>query len=89
MSDCCLSGKVHSGSPKGKEEEIGGIPVYTSTPQNGSKEKSVIFIVDSMMTPLHRFSRAVPTDSFSLLVFGWKFTNTRLLADMVTRDFCP
>jgi len=51
MSDCCLSGKVHSGSPKGKEEEIGGIPVYVSTPQNGSNEKSVIFIVDSMLEP--------------------------------------
>ena len=53
MSDCCLSGKVHSGTPKGKEEEIGGIPVYVSTPQNGSKEKSVIFIVDSMSMLAH------------------------------------
>lgn len=47
MSDCCLSGKVNSGTPKGKEEEIGGIPVYVSAPQSGSKEKSVIFLVDS------------------------------------------
>ena len=29
------------------------------------------------------------TDSIYLLVFGWKFANTRLLADMVTRAICP
>lgn len=54
MSDCCLSGKVNSGTPKGKEEEIGGIPVYVSSPQSGSKEKSVVFLVDSKPTPRDR-----------------------------------
>ena len=60
MSSCCLSGKVHEGKPKGREQEIAGLQTYVAEPENGDKSKTVIFLVD---------------------IFGWKFPNTRLLAD--------
>ena len=46
MSSCCFSGKVHQGQPTGREDEIGGLSTYVSEPQNGSKEKTIIFITD-------------------------------------------
>ena len=51
MSSCCLSGKVHEGKQAGREDQIGGLETYISEPQNGSKEKSIIFIVDSTLIP--------------------------------------
>lgn len=50
MSSCCLSGKVKEGKPIGQVEEIGGLRTYVSAPESGSKEKSVIFLVDSQST---------------------------------------
>jgi len=47
MSSCCLSGKVHKGKPTGREDQIGGLETYISEPQNGSKEKTIVFICDS------------------------------------------
>jgi len=46
MSSCCLSGKVHEGTPTGKVETIDSLPTYVSAPQDGSKAKSIIFLVD-------------------------------------------
>jgi len=46
MSSCCLSGKVKEGKPTGRVEEIGGLRTYVSAPENDSKEKSIIFLVD-------------------------------------------
>ncbi|MCJ1478034.1 hypothetical protein MMC13_006709 [Lambiella insularis] len=46
MSSCCLSGTLHSGTPKGHVEEIGGLQTYVSEPESKSKAKTVIFIVD-------------------------------------------
>ncbi|KAK5269512.1 hypothetical protein LTR96_005208 [Exophiala xenobiotica] len=72
MSACCLSGSVHSGTPSGREDTIGGLPCYISEPSssssssssepssNSSKSAAVVFLVD---------------------IFGWKFKNVRLLAD--------
>jgi len=51
LSSCCLSGKLHDGKPTGREDEIGGLSTYISEPKNGSKEKSIIFICDSMISP--------------------------------------
>lgn len=51
MSSCCLSGKVHEGKPVGREDQIGGLETYISEPQNGSKEKTIIFICDSTSSP--------------------------------------
>jgi len=64
MSECCLSGKVQSGTPVGRVEEIAGLQTYVSEPENGSKAKTVIFLVD---------------------IFGWEFTNVRLLADQYAK----
>lgn len=47
MSSCCLSGKIQNGQPKGREEEIAGLATYVSEPENGSKTKTLIFLVDS------------------------------------------
>ncbi|KAL1304956.1 hypothetical protein AAFC00_003866 [Neodothiora populina] len=60
MSSCCLSGKIQNGQPKGREEQIAGLETYVSEPTDGSKKKTIVFLVD---------------------IFGWKFPNTRLLAD--------
>lgn len=46
MSKCCLSGSVHSGTPKGREEQIGGIDVYVSEPESKSTAKTIVFITD-------------------------------------------
>jgi len=46
MSSCCLSGKVQNSKPEGQVEEIGGLKCYVAAPENGSKEKSIIFLVD-------------------------------------------
>ncbi|KAL2057130.1 hypothetical protein ABVK25_002869 [Lepraria finkii] len=48
MSSCCLSGKVHQGKQAGREDEIGGLSAHVSGPSNGSKEKTIVFICDSM-----------------------------------------
>jgi len=46
MSECCLSGKVHEGTPTGKVETINGLQTYVATPKDGSKAKSIVFLVD-------------------------------------------
>ncbi len=47
MSDCCLSGKVHEGIPTGKIETIDNLQTYIAAPKDGSKAKSIVFLVDS------------------------------------------
>lgn len=47
MSSCCLSGKLQSGKPQGREETIGGVATYVSEPEGGSKAKTLVFLVDS------------------------------------------
>ncbi|ETN44111.1 uncharacterized protein HMPREF1541_10661 [Cyphellophora europaea CBS 101466] len=46
MGACCLSGSVHSGTPKGREDNIGGLDTYVSEPQSKSTAKSIVFITD-------------------------------------------
>jgi hypothetical protein len=47
QGECCLSGKVHEGTPTGYVETIDNLKTYISAPQNGSKAKTIIFLVDS------------------------------------------
>jgi hypothetical protein len=47
VSECCLSGKVHEGTPTGKIETIDNLQTYVAAPKDGSKAKSIVFIVDS------------------------------------------
>jgi len=46
MSSCCLSGKVHEGTPTGKVETIDNLSTYVAAPEGGSKAKTVVFIAD-------------------------------------------
>ncbi|KAI5240458.1 dienelactone hydrolase family protein-like protein [Aureobasidium subglaciale] len=46
MSSCCLTGKVQEGTPKGHVETIAGLQTYVAEPKDGSKWKTVIFLVD-------------------------------------------
>lgn len=46
MSSCCLSGKIHDGTPVGYVEEIAGIQTYVTEPESKSKAKTVVFLVD-------------------------------------------
>lgn len=54
MSSCCLSGKIHDGTPVGHVEEIGGLQTYVSEPESKSKAKTIIFLVDSKASWRHR-----------------------------------
>lgn len=46
LSSCCISGSVHSGTPRGREDTIGGIATYIAEPSDKSTAKSVVFVVD-------------------------------------------
>ena len=46
MSACCLSGTIASGTPKGREETIGGLPTYVAEPADGSKAKTIVVLSD-------------------------------------------
>lgn len=46
MGDCCVSGHIHSGTPKGTVETIGGCKTYVAKASSGSKAQTVIFITD-------------------------------------------
>jgi len=46
MSECCLSGKVHDGTPTGKVETIDNLQTYVAAPEDGSKTKTIVFLVD-------------------------------------------
>lgn len=46
MSSCCLSGTVANGTPKGREDTIGGLDTYISEPEGKSTAKSIVFLVD-------------------------------------------
>lgn len=48
MSACCLSGKVHEGTPTGRVDTIGGLQTYIAEPEGGSTAKTIVFLVDSM-----------------------------------------
>lgn len=47
MSACCLSGKVHDGTPSGKVEIINNLQTYVAAPKDGSNVKTIVFITDS------------------------------------------
>lgn len=46
MSGCCLSGKINDGTPTGKIETIDNLQTYVAAPKDGSKAKSIVFLVD-------------------------------------------
>lgn len=46
LSSCCISGSVHSGTPSGREDTIGGIATYIAEPSDKSTAKTVVFLVD-------------------------------------------
>lgn len=56
MSSCCLSGHIANGTPSGTEEQIGGLQTYVAAPKDGSKKKSIVFLVDSQYYVIPRIS---------------------------------
>lgn len=54
VSSCCLSGKIAEGKPKGRVEEIAGLQTYVAEPEDGSKTKTIVFIVDSTSFAIHQ-----------------------------------
>jgi hypothetical protein len=48
-SDCCLSGKVHQGTPNGSIETIDGLQTYVAAPKDGSKAKTIVFLVSKVL----------------------------------------
>jgi len=45
LSDCCLTGHIHTGTPRGREETIGGLPTYV-TGDVKDKAKTIVFLHD-------------------------------------------
>ena len=72
MGECCLSGSVHSGTPTGREDTIGGLPCYIAEPSSPS---------DQATTNTSVAANKRPAVIFLVDIFGWKFPNLRLLAD--------
>lgn len=66
MSSCCLSGHVQQGTPKGHVETIAGLQTYVAEPKDGSKWKTVIFLVDSESSCLIHYHIAEQLTYFSL-----------------------
>ncbi|KXS99343.1 hypothetical protein AC578_8985 [Pseudocercospora eumusae] len=46
MGSCCMSGHLASGTPKGREETIAGLPTYVAEPENKDKSKTIVFLVE-------------------------------------------
>jgi hypothetical protein len=57
---------------------IGGLKTYVAAPKDGSKAKTIVFLVDSMSYS-SSLSSTLPANQS--IVFGWEFKNVRLLAD--------
>jgi hypothetical protein len=58
ISDCCISGHLHDGQPEGTIVEVNGLKTYIAAPQNGSKDKTILYIADVFgchlpVIPLH------------------------------------
>ena len=52
LSDCCVSGHLHSGQPKGQYGPLGdtGLDAYV-TGSESNKSKTIIFLTDICMSP--------------------------------------
>lgn len=46
IKECCVSGHLHDGKPKGAVTEIAGLKTYVTFPENGNKNKAILFITD-------------------------------------------
>jgi hypothetical protein len=45
LSDCCFSGHLHSGTPKGRETVVGGRKCYEAGEQK-DKKNTIVFLQD-------------------------------------------
>lgn len=75
-----MSGKIHEGTPAGKIETIDNLQTYVDAPKDGSKAKSIVFLVDSKFLNPNQLINAIGGAN-TMSVFGWEFKNVRLLAD--------
>jgi hypothetical protein len=46
ISECCVTGHLHDGKPTGAVSEIVGLKTYIAPSENGSKDKTILFITD-------------------------------------------
>jgi len=46
LSSCCVSGHLHTGTPLGTIEKIGGLDTYVTKPEGGSKARTLILLSD-------------------------------------------
>src|SRR5271163_1481807 len=46
VSECCISGHLHDGKPKGAISVIEGLKCYITGPESGNKDKAILFITD-------------------------------------------
>ena len=45
LSECCTSGHLHEGTPKGKEGKLGNLDAYF-TGDEANKSKTILYLVD-------------------------------------------
>lgn len=72
ISECCVSGHLHDGKPTGAVSEIVGLKTYIAAPENGSKDKMILFITDIFgyqlpVAPILRSSWPLECSNFG----GW------------------
>lgn len=76
---------IHSGTPKGTESTVYGLPAYVALPEDKDKAKTAIFLTDIFVRSLlfSRFPRFTADPLLPTLshLQGYKLVNARLLAD--------
>lgn len=45
MKQCCATGSLHTGTPKGRVEKVHGLDCYIAEPANGAAAKGVVVII--------------------------------------------
>jgi hypothetical protein len=88
LSDCCLTGHLHSGTPKGRETVVGGRKCY-ETGEQQHKTNTIVFLQDVWGYAIPN-TRSVCCELLSQSDFtaslGCSPTNTPRTASMST---CP
>ena len=67
----CISGHLHSGTPKGQVEVIGGLNTYVSPSPNGSKKAVIIYITD-----IFGYELVVSCHHVMMIATMWLYTTT-------------
>lgn len=77
LSSCCVSGHLHSGTPEGKDGEVGGVPAYIT----GSNDKKTLVFIPDIFGYKLPVSVTLKKLAVDVLTLFRGLQNVRLLAD--------